>query len=334
MLRHSIANLSTHSIAVQTLTKIPVTVITGYLGAGKTTLLNNLLKEPNGKKLAVIVNEYGEIGIDADLVVKSDEEILEMNNGCICCNVRGDLVRIIEKITNTDKSFDHIVIETTGLADPGPIIQSFWVEEILRDKTQLDGFVTVVDSLHFFKHEYSCEAKEQVAFADQIILNKCDLVDDSQILRLEKTIKSMNPLAKVERTNNSKISTDILDLGGFDLSKALAIEPGLLESDSHEHQDDISAICLNTEGPIDGKLFNKWIYGFVQTNGENLYRCKGILNIDDQPRRFVFQGVHMTLDGRPGSPWESNQVRTNQIVFIGTQLDATDIRENFLRCHQ
>ena len=315
-------------------TKTPVTVITGYLGAGKTTLLNNLLSKPNGKKLAVIVNEYGEIGIDADLVVKSDEEILEMNNGCICCNVRGDLVRIIEKITNERKSFDHIVIETTGLADPGPIIQSFWVEETLRERTQLDGFVTVVDSLHFFKHENSCEAKEQVAFADQIILNKCDLVDGSQINHLEQTIKSMNPLAKIEKTNNSQIIADILNLGGFDLSKALAIEPDLLESDSHEHQNDISAICLNTVGPIDGKLFNKWIYGFVQANGENLYRCKGILNIDDQPRRFVFQGVHMTLDGRPGAAWDSDQVRTNQIVFIGTQLDETEIKEHFLRCHQ
>ena len=151
---------------------------------------------------------------------------------------------------------------------------------------------------------------------------------------LEQTIKSMNPLAKIEKTNNSQIIADILNLGGFDLSKALAIEPDLLESDSHEHQNDISAICLNTVGPIDGKLFNKWIYGFVQANGENLYRCKGILNIDDQPRRFVFQGVHMTLDGRPGAAWDSDQVRTNQIVFIGTQLDETEIKEHFLRCHQ
>ena len=318
---------------MQILSKTPVTVITGYLGAGKTTLLNNLLTQPNGKKLAVIVNEYGEIGIDADLVMKSDEEILEMNNGCICCNVRGDLVRIIDKITTQNKSIDHIVIETTGLADPGPIIQSFWVEEILRDKTQLDGFVTVVDCFHFFKHENSCEAKEQVAFADQIILNKCDLVNTSQLDRLERTIKAMNPLAKIEKSAHSQITSDILSLGGFDLSKALEIEPDLLESDSHDHQNDISAVCLNSVGSIDGSLFNKWIYGFVQTNGENLYRCKGILNIDNQPRRFVFQGVHMTLDGRPGAPWEPHQERTNQIVFIGTELDEADIKDNFLRCH-
>ena len=319
---------------MQILTKTPVTVITGYLGAGKTTLLNKLLTQPNGKKLAVIVNEYGEIGIDADLVVKSDEEILEMNNGCICCNVRGDLVRIIDKITNESQSFDHIVIETTGLADPGPIIQSFWVEEVLRGRTQLDGFVTVVDSLHFFRHEHSCEAKEQVAFADQIILNKCDLVEAAQLEQLERSIKSMNPLAKVEKTNHSEIYTDILNLGGFDLSKALAIEPDLLESDSHEHQNDISAICLNTVGCIDSQLFNKWIYAFVQANGENLYRCKGILNLDDQPRRFVFQGVHMTLDGRPGAPWDPEQERTNQMVFIGTQLNEAEIKQNFLKCHQ
>lgn len=318
---------------MQIQTKTPVTVITGYLGAGKTTLLNHLLTQSNGKKLAVIVNEYGEIGIDADLVVKSDEEILEMNNGCICCNVRGDLVRMIDKITTKHKTFDHIVIETTGLADPGPIIQSFWMEEILRERTQLDGFVTVVDSLHFFKHQESSELKEQVAFADQIILNKCDLVDTNQIEHLERIIKSMNPLAKVEKTNNSITPLNILNLGGFDLSKALAIEPDLLESDSHEHQNDISAICLNSVGSINGELFNKWIYKFVQLNGEQLYRCKGILNIDHQPRRFVFQGVHMTLDGRPGTPWESEQDRKNQIVFIGTNLDEQDIKENFLRCH-
>lgn len=314
-------------------TKTPVTVITGYLGAGKTTLLNNLLTRPNGKKIAVIVNEYGEIGIDADLVVKSDEEILEMNNGCICCNVREDLVRIIDKITSDNRTIDHIVIETTGLADPGPIIQSFWIEEVLRERTQLDGFVTVVDSLHFFRHENSCEAMEQVAFADQIIINKCDLVDCSQIFELEQVIRRMNPLAKIERSENSVISSDILCLGGFDLSKALAIEPGLLESNSHEHQNDITAICLSTFGIINGELFSKWISAYVQGNGDNLYRCKGILNVDDQPRRFVFQGVHMTLEGRPGTPWHSDEVRTNQIVFIGVNLDEKIIKDGFRDCH-
>jgi len=314
-------------------TKTPVTVITGYLGAGKTTLLNNLLTRPNGKKIALIVNEFGEIGIDADLVVKSDEEILEMNNGCICCNVRGDLVRIIDKITSANRTIDHIVIETTGLADPGPIIQSFWVEEVLRDRTQLDGFVTVVDSLYFFRHENSCEAMEQVAFADHIILNKCDLVDCSQIVELETVIKRMNPLAKIERSENSVINSDILCLGGFDLSKALTIEPDLLESNSHEHQNDIAAICLSSYGSVNGDLFSKWISAYVQTNGENLYRCKGILNIDDQPRRFVFQGVHMTLEGRPGTPWRSDQVRTNQMVFIGVNLDEKILKDGFLNCH-
>jgi len=318
-----------------TSSKTPVSVITGYLGAGKTTLLNYLLKNNKGKKLAVIVNEFGEIGIDSNLVISSDEEIIEMNNGCICCNIRGDLVRIIEKINNEYKKIDHIIIETTGLADPGPIIQSFWIEETLRSKTLLDGLITVVDSFHYFHHNESSESKEQIACADLIILNKIDLINNSEQKLLEESILRINPLANIINSNYSKVVESVFNVGGFDLGKVLKLKPLFLISQKHYHQKDIFAVCIENNDIVNGNLFNKWIYKYAQENGENLFRCKGILNIENQNRRFVFQGVHMTLEGRPGSPWLKNEKRINQIVFIGKDLDKDEINQGFNKClHQ
>ena len=312
--------------------KIPVTVITGNLGAGKTSLLNNLLVNNKGRKLAVIVNEFGEIGIDSDLVLRSDEEILEMNNGCICCNIRGDLVRIIENIIKKFSQTEQIIIETTGLADPAPIIQSFWIEETLIKHTKLDGLITVVDLFHFNKHKEFEYVKKQIAFADVILLNKGDLMNFEEQKTIEQSLTILNPVAKFIKTKFSNPSENLFDIGGFDFSNSLKIDPLFFITSSHKHPRDINAICIKNNKVINGELFNKWIYKFAQINGENLFRYKGIINLDNEARRFVFQGVHMTLDGRPGKPWNKNENRINELVFIGKNLNDLEINNGFNSC--
>lgn len=314
---------------------IPATVITGYLGSGKTTLLNRILTGDHGKKIAVIVNEFGEVGIDGDLLVHSDEEIIELNNGCICCNIRGDLVRIIESFLERRLPIDCLVIETTGLADPGPIIQSFFVDEILVRNFSLNAIVTLVDAKHVSRHIQSPEASEQIAFADLIVVNKSDLVSQDEIEALQSSLNSMNPLAGLVATTHGDIDVDaVLQLKSFDIANALKIEPSILQEDSHVHEQGVNCVSLRFDGVMNGQLFNKWIYQFTQANGPNVFRSKGILNLDDAARRFVFQGVHMMLDGRPGKPWLPGESRTNQLVFIGRDLDADLIQEQVYACRE
>lgn len=311
--------------------KIPATVLTGYLGAGKTTLLNRILTAEHGKRVAAIVNEFGEIGIDNQLVVSTDEEILEMNNGCICCTVRSDLIRIVGDLVGKQE-FDYLLIETTGLADPAPIIQSFFVDEVLG-QLELDAIVTVVDVRHVQAHWDSHEVREQIAFADVILLNKIDLVCEEILGKLEKRIRSMNAVAKIHRTLNSDIGLDaVLGVGAFDLKNALAIDPLFLEEDGHEHDTSISSVAISEPGVVNGEKLNRWLYQLVQARGPDIFRMKGILDVDAENRRFVFQGVHMTLDGRPGRPWKIDEKRQNQIVFIGRNLDEAMLREGFQSC--
>ncbi|MBW4529034.1 MAG: GTP-binding protein [Phormidium tanganyikae FI6-MK23] len=311
----------------------PVTIITGYLGSGKTTLLNHILHYDHGRKVAVIVNEFGDVGIDSQLVVNADEEILEMNNGCICCTVRGDLIRIVGSLIEKREKFDHLVIETTGLADPAPVIQSFFVDEIMRSKTELDAVVTIVDAKHIWEHWDSSEAQEQIAFADVILLNKIDLVSVQQIEELENRIRAINAFAKVHRTHNCDLTIDaVLGVKAFDLKNALSIDSEFLSESAHDHDETVFSISIVEPGIVDSDKLTTWLNQLVQTQGQNLFRMKGILNVDDEDRRFVLQGIHMLLEGRPGRPWRLDEPRRNELVFIGRELPEAELKSGFQSC--
>lgn len=342
--------------------KIPVTVLTGYLGAGKTTLLNRILSEPHGKKYAVIVNEFGEIGIDNDLVVGADEEVFEMNNGCICCTVRGDLIRIIENLMKRRGKFDAIIVETTGLADPAPVAQTFFVDQDVQDKARLDAVVTVADAKWLsLRLKDAPEAKNQIAFADVILLNKTDLVSPAELAAVEARIRGINPYATLHKTQKCAIDLDkVLNRGAFDLDRILEIEPAFLEQDDHDHHhdhdhecgpgcthehhhhhhgglkhfhdEDMQSVAVSHEGDIDPEKFMPWINDLVQVEGPNILRSKGILAFTQEPKRFVFQGVHMILDGDLQRDWKKDEKRVSRIVFIGRNLKPDALREGFLAC--
>ena len=314
--------------------RIPTTVLTGFLGSGKTTLLNQVLLGQAGQKIAVIVNEFGELGIDGQLVVGAEEEILELNNGCICCTVRGDLTRAVENLLARRTEIDRIIIETTGLADPAPVIQSFILDETLRLNTELDAVVTVVDAHHIAEQIGNEQAREQIAFADVIIINKTDLVPEVRLTDLIRQLTSLSPLAKIYPAVRCDVDLrHVLDVRAFDLRNALKLEPKLLEDISHEHDADIQCISIREQGAIDEARFTRWLNQLVQTQGKDLLRIKGIINLAGEARRFVFHGVHMTLDGRPGKPWKPGEPRLNELVFIGRALDATTLRSEFNACH-
>ena len=314
--------------------KIPVTVLTGYLGAGKTTLLNRILTSPHDRKYAVIVNEFGEIGIDNELVVDTDEEVFEMNNGCICCTVRGDLVRIIGNLLNHKGRFDGILIETTGLADPAPVAQTFFVDDELRGAVKLDSIVTVVDAKHLAARlQDSHEAAEQIAFADTILLNKLDLVSPDDLVATEARIRTINPTATVHRTQSCAVPIEmVLDRRAFDLDRILAVEPDFLSGDDHQHDDAVTSVAFREERPIDINKFNDWMGELLLTRGRDILRSKGILNLEGSPDRFIFQTVQMLTAGDDGKPWGRNEPRVSKIVFIGRNLDGAELRAGFRSC--
>jgi G3E family GTPase len=312
--------------------KIPVTVLTGYLGAGKTTLLNRILSEPHGKRYAVIVNEFGEIGIDNDLVVGADEEVFEMNNGCICCTVRGDLIRIIDGLMKRKGQFDAIIVETTGLADPAPVAQTFFMDQDVGERARLDAVVTVADAKWLTERlKDAPEAKNQIAFADVIVLNKTDLVTATDVDEVETTIRRINPGARVHRTERCALPiADVLDRKAFDLDRILEIEPDFLEEGHHHHHaDDIQSMSFEIRGDVDPDKFMPWIQDLTQVKGSDLLRCKGIIAFKGEPKRFVFQGVHMILDGDLQRDWRDDEARVSRAVFIGRNLDREELRRGF-----
>jgi G3E family GTPase len=315
--------------------KIPVTVLTGYLGAGKTTLLNRILTEPHGKRYAVIVNEFGEIGIDNDLVVGADEEVFEMNNGCICCTVRGDLIRIMDGLMKRKGKFDAIIVETTGLADPAPVAQTFFVDQDVSDAAKLDAVVTVADAKWLTERlKDAPEAKNQIAFADVIILNKIDLVSPDELTAVEDRIRAINPYARIHRAQNCQVPiAEVLNRNAFDLDRIIELAPDFLEEGHHHHHDeDMQSVSVRHPGAVDPDKFMPWISDLTQREGPNILRCKGIVAFRDEPKRFVFQGVHMILDGDLQGTWKDGETRQSRVVFIGRNLDEDAIRAGFLSC--
>jgi G3E family GTPase len=374
--------------------KIPVTVLTGYLGAGKTTLLNRILSEPHGKRFAVIVNEFGEIGIDNDLVVGADEEIFEMNNGCICCTVRGDLIRIIEGLMRRRGKFDAIIVETTGLADPAPVAQTFFVDADVKDAARLDAVVTLADAKWLADRlKDAPEAKNQIAFADVIVLNKTDLVTPAELAEVEARIRGINPYAELHRAVKANVPlAAVLERNAFALDRILEIEPKFLEVDDHEHHDhdhhhhehgdhehdhdhecgpdcghghhhdhhahdhecgpdcghdqdhnhhahglkaihdeEMQSVSIRHDGEVEPERFVEWLNELVQREGPDILRCKGIVAFRDEPKRFVFQGVHMILDGDLQRDWRESEARVSRLVFIGRKLKEAEIRDGFAK---
>ena len=312
-----------------------VTVLTGYLGAGKTTLLNRILSEPHGRRYAVIVNEFGEIGIDNDLIVDADEEVFEMNNGCICCTVRGDLIRIIEGLMRRPGRFDGILIETTGLADPAPVAQTFFVDEDVREKTRLDSIITVVDARHLpGEIDRAHEAQEQLAFADTIILNKTDLASPEELAAVEARIRRINPTASILRSERCGLDIpSLLDRRAFDLDRILEVEPDFLdETHAHEHDDHVTSFSLVERAPLDPERFFPWLQSTVQAFGMDILRLKGIVSFAGDDDRYVAQGVHMLLEGNHQRPWREGEERLTRLVFIGRDLPKDIIADGFLKC--
>lgn len=447
---------------MNTQTKVPVTILTGFLGSGKTTLLNRILSEEHGKRIAVIENEYGEVGIDQALVINADEEIFEMSNGCICCTVRGDLIRVLGNLMKRRDKFDYVLVETTGLADPGPVAQTFFMDDEIRAEFALDGIVTLVDAAHIGQQlGRSDESTEQIAFADVLVLNKTDLVDNDALDALEARVRDMNRMARVVRSERANVPVEtVLNLGAFDLDQVLerrptflepeypfewtgvySLEPGrydlsldegpdptmslvavadqgtddaglrqgaewcvrryaepaallspggdlplgqhvslqlqddgrkafsitvddavkigfyaqhtaeefdmkLIRADQqrevapevertwvaqHEHDDEVGSFAIERDGDVDIQKLNAWLSELLREHGVDIFRMKGFISIAGEPRRFVFQGVHMLFDGQPDKPW-GDAPRRNQLVFIGRNLDDEGITRGFDAC--
>lgn len=348
--------------------RTPVTVLTGYLGSGKTTLLNRILSEDHGKKYAVIVNEFGEIGIDNDLIVESDEEIYEMNNGCVCCTVRGDLVRVVQGLLKRKGRFDGILVETTGLADPAPVAQTFFMDDDVRAKAQLDAVVGLVDAKHFpLRLKDAPEAEDQIAFADVVVLNKVDLVSAEELEKLRATVRKINPHAVIHTAERSNVDLDeVLDRGSFDLDRILEDDPHFLHAHDHGHPDHecgpscdhghdhnhecgpdcdhddhkldasthdttVKSISLRA-GEMNHDLFFPWINKLTQIDGPDILRLKGIVAFAGDDDRFVVQGVHMIVEGDHQRPWKDDEKRETRMVFIGRNLDREKIERTFNAC--
>jgi|Transcript_7256 G3E family GTPase len=329
--------------------KVPVTVLTGFLGSGKTTLLNRILKENHGKRIAVIENEFGEVGIDDALIesapMRSEENLVEMNNGCICCTVRGDLIAGLKKLVKNaqkkDKPLDCVVIETTGLADPAPVAQTFFADDFVQQKLVLDGILTLVDAKHIIQHleeekpeGVENEAVEQIAFADRIILNKTDLVNEEELVEVEKRIRAINESVQIRRAMNSEVSMDyIMGIRAFDLDRILEAEDSFLdEHQEHEHDNRVTSVGINVKGEVEQNKLNEWIGWLLREKGADIFRTKGVLAVQGMKEKFVFQAVHMAFSGAPQKAWEEGEEKMCRMIFIGKGLNREELEGGFKAC--
>lgn len=338
--------------------QIPTTILTGFLGAGKTTLLNRILREQHGFKIAVIENEFGPENVDNEILVQdSEEQIVEMNNGCICCTIRGDLVLALENLAQRRRSgelnFDHVIIETTGLANPGPVAQTFFIDDTVAAEYLLDSVVTVVDAKHAMQQlDANEEAQRQVGFADKLLISKSDLVSESELSVLEARLKRINPRATVIKANFGSVAvSEVLDLRGFNLNDKLEIDPAFLQAEEHEHDhdcehehgehcdhhshqhddhhhdhhhahhtDEIAAFAFRSERPFDTARLDDFLGGIVQVYGPRMLRYKGVLYMEGADRKVVFQGVHQLMGSDIGNKWREDELRCSKMVFIGKNL--------------
>jgi len=317
---------------------IPVTILTGFLGSGKTTLLNRILTERHGEKIAVIENEFGEVGIDNALLLSGDEQIVEMNNGCICCTVRGDLIRILGELADKRAAgslhFDRVLIETTGLADPGPVAQTFFLDDDISTRYLLDAVITIVDAVHVMRQlDEHDQAQEQVGFADRLLLSKTDLVDSDHIEAVSQRLNQMNPRAAIRAVHFGQTPlAEILDIRGFNLNAILDIEPGFLAGKHHHHDDRIQSFVFRADDDFDGKRLQDFLGDIVRIFGADMLRYKGVLAVDELPYRVIFQGVHELMGGSAGSPWGDEEERRSTMVFIGRNLPRDIIEQGLQQC--
>ena len=325
--------------------KVPAHILTGFLGSGKTTLLNHILRETHGKRFAVIENEFGEIGIDDKLIARREdlgaEQIIEMNNGCICCTVRGDLIQglrsILKKTTLDGNKLDGVIIETTGLADPAPVAQTFFADDVIQARMTLDGIITVVDAKHCLQHLHEekpegveNEAVEQLAFADRIIVNKTDLVTEAELSELTREVRKINGVAPMIYTQNSKVQVqEIMGIKGFSLDRVLESDAEFLSDQDHQHDQSVSSVGIECAGECDQEKLNNWIAKLLRERGTDIFRTKGVLAVKGCDQRFVFQGIHMIFGGQPQDDWSPGEERVNRLIFIGRNLNRDELQRGF-----
>ncbi|WP_176057371.1 GTP-binding protein [Paraburkholderia sp. BCC1876] len=318
------------------LNKIPTTVITGFLGAGKTTLVNHILEHARPLRIGIIVNEFGEVGVDGELIVADENALVEINNGCVCCTVRKDLVKSVsELLERPGEPLARLIVETSGLADPAPVLQTFLADPDVRERVELESVVAVVDAHHFHEQLHNEIAREQVVFADHIIINKTDLVDAQEVTSLIARIRTLNPSAVIDIARHGAIDVkSVIGTRHFSLDTLLAVEPDLLDEGAHDHEHDssITSCAFVLPGPLDATRFNRWANQLVQTHGQQLLRMKGVLNLHEERRRLHFHSVHMLLDSSFGKAWARDEPRDSKFVMIGRDLDVPTLRDGLRDC--
>ncbi len=320
---------------------IPVTILTGFLGSGKTTLLNYILTEKHGHRIAVIENEFGEINIDSDLVLSAEEEIFELTNGCICCvgTARADLLRILQKLMERRERIDHILVETSGLADPTPVAATFFLDDPAVRQVVLDAIVTLVDAKHAGRHlddptlqHGDNQAVDQIVIADRIVLNKTDLVGETELDTLEQRVRTLNSTAPILRSSHARVALgEILGIGAFNLSRTMAIEPGFLDEHAHQHDPTLDSISLTFEAAFDHARLEAWLDALLEVRGDDIFRLKGILAFAGDSRRFVLQAVHRIRDIRPADAWGAERPNS-RLVFIGRLPDRATLEAGLAAC--